>query len=130
MTVGISSAAAIDHLTDWGATYTYAQLHTGDPGPAGTANVAAETARKSTTWDTPAHNGETGAAAAVEMTHTNDLDWTSVAASEDYTHCTYWTAASAGTFGGSGEITAAPVVVGNNFSLPAETLIVRQPVAG
>lgn len=130
MTVGISATEAVNRLTAWAAGYTFAQLHVGDPGPNGTANPAVETARKATTWGTPASNGQTGAAAAVQVTHTNALTWTSVAASEDYTHVTYWSLVSGGVFGGSGEITAAPAVVGNNFELPIGALIVRQPVAG
>lgn len=125
MSVGISSLAASERLTAWAAKYDYIKLHVGDPGAAGTANAATETDRVQLTWDTP----DTSVSGVVTMTHTDQLDWTGVAATEDYTHASFWDDPTAGDFGGSGLITADAVTVGNNFFLPAESVIVSQPCA-
>jgi hypothetical protein len=126
MALGLSPVAGVALLTDWAATYDWVKLHVGDPGPAGTANPASNTTRIEVTWDTP----DSSTAGVVTMTHTDDLDWVSVPASEDYTHVSVWDASTGGVFGGSGLITADPVTVGNSFGLPAEAITVSQPVAG
>jgi hypothetical protein len=125
MTYGISQLAAVERLTAWGTKYHYAKMHTGDPGANGTSNAAVETDRINTTWDTP----DTSTPGNVAMTHTNQLDLTGVAASEDYVAVSYWSASSGGDFGGSGPITSDPVVVGDNWFLPVGALIVNQPCA-
>lgn len=93
------------------ADYTWLQLHVGAPGAAGTSNTATETTRKQITWDTPSG----GSMASV----TNDLVWTSIAGSQDATHCTIWDASSAGNFGASGTITANPYTAGDTLTIPA-----------
>jgi hypothetical protein len=125
MGLGLSPTAGVDALTDWGTTYRYVKLHVGDPGAAGTANPATNTTRVQADWGTP----DSSTPGVVTMTHTDVLGWTSVPASEDYTHVSVWTASSGGTFGGSGLITADPVTVGNNFDLPIGAVVVSQPVA-
>lgn len=126
MALGISATAGVAFLTDWGTTYVWAKFHTGDPGANGTANAATNTTRVEIDWDTP-DSSEPG---VVTMTHTDALAWVTVPASEDYTHVTIWDDATAGVFGGSGLITADAVGVGSNFTLPAGSVIVSQPVAG
>lgn len=123
--MAISALAAVERLTAWGTKYHYAKMHTGDPGSAGTANAATETDRINTTWDTPS----TAVPFVVTMTHTNQLDLTAVAATEDYAYVSYWSASSGGDYGGSGPVTADPVTVGDNFFLPIGALIVNQPCA-
>jgi hypothetical protein len=123
--MAISSGAAVERLTAWGTKYHYAKMHTGDPGALGTANAATETDRVDTTWDTP----DASVAGVVTMTHTNQLNLTGVAASEDYTHVSYWSASSGGDYGGNGPITSDPVTVGDNWFLPVGALIVSQPCA-
>jgi len=123
--MAISSLAAVERLTAWGTKYTYAKMHTGDPGALGTANAATETDRVSTTWDAP----DDSVAGVVTMTHTNQLDLTGVAASEDYTYVSYWSASSGGDYGGNGPITSDAVVIGDNWFLPVGALIVSQPCA-
>ena len=125
MTVGISQLAASERLTAWATKYTYAKMHVGDPGAAGTANPAANTTRVSTTWGTP----DTSVPGNVALTHSNQLNLTSVPSSEDYAYVSYWSASSGGDFGGSGPITSDPVTVGDNWFLPAGALIVNQPCA-
>lgn len=123
--MAISQLAAVERLTAWGTKYTWAKMHVGDPGALGTANAAVETDRISTTWDAP----DDSVAAVVTMTHTNQLDLTSVAGTEDYTYVSYWSASTAGDYGGNGPITSDPVTVGDNWFLPVGALIVNQPTA-
>lgn len=93
------------------------QLHTGDPGAAGTANVAGNATRKDLT-------AAMGTAANGAITNTSAITWTSgeVDTSEDYTHISFWTASSAGTFRGSGVMTANAVTVGDEFTIPVGDL--------
>lgn len=99
--------------------YTWVQLHTGDPGAAGTANVAAGLSRVQATLSVSTNT----------ITNTNALNWTNVPTAVDYTHFSVWTASSAGTFGWSGTITANAVQVGDNFTIPAGDLDGTMPVA-
>lgn len=108
MAEGLGSAGANLALDEIAAAYPWVKLHIGAPGSAGTANPAVETTRKQATW---------GAAAAGVVSNTADIFWTGVAASEDYTHFTLWTASSGGTFGGSGTVTAAAVTAGQTFQV-------------
>jgi hypothetical protein len=124
MTVGLSKLAGVERLTAWKTKYTYVQLHVGDPGAAGTSNVATTSTRKAVTWGTP----NDAVAGSVSLTHSNELSWT-MAATEDPSHVSHWSASSGGDFGGSGQVIADPVTVGNVFALPAGTVVVNQPVA-
>lgn len=116
MAVGLSPAAAnaiLDAHHD--TNYPWVQLHTGDPGAAGTANVAGNATRKdmSAAWS-PASGGSKTNDVAVEWTDAE------VDTSEDYTHVSYWSASSGGTFGGSGTMTANAVSdTGDAFSILA-----------
>lgn len=120
MAVGFSVAAANSALDAQGTAYPWVKLHTGDPGASGTSNAATETTRKQATW---------GSAAAAAKTTTADLVWTSVAGSEDFTHVSYWTASSGGSFGGSGTVTANAVSLGDTFTIPAGELDLSIPTA-
>jgi hypothetical protein len=109
---GLITAEANTLLDTLGAAFPYFQLHTGFPGAAGTANVAGNTTRKQATWN---------AAASASKTTSADLAWTSVSTSETYTHVTGWSAASGGTCGWSGPLTAPAVTAGDNFTITAGT---------
>lgn len=113
MATGLGSAGANTSLDAFAAAYTWIKLHIGDPGAAGTSNPAVETTRKQATW---------AAAASGATSNTGALSWTLVAASEDYTHFTIWTASTAGTFGGSGTVTASAVTAGDTFTIPTGDL--------
>lgn len=80
--------AAIDAAL---ATSTYAQLHTGDPGAAGTSNVAAGVSRVAVSF--PASNAKSTNA---------DVSFTIPGAGGPYTHVSLWTAVNAGTYNGMG----------------------------
>lgn len=86
----------------------YMKLHTGDPGDDGTANAATETTRKEVTF--AAASGGTIASDA-------QVQWTSVAASEDYTHFSLWDASSGGNCLFTGTITANAVTAGDTFTI-------------
>lgn len=121
MAVGLSVAAAGQLLTTLKGNYTFAKLHIGDPGAAGTANPAVETDRIAATWP--------GTVTTQSMSNTNTLTWTGVAGSEDYTHISFWSASTGGTFGMSGVITANPVTSGDTFQLDPGAVTVSLPVA-
>lgn len=120
MATGWSSTAGNAALTTLVGTYTWAQLHVGDPGANGTANVAVETDRVQVDW---------GAIAAGAVANEVAVQWTNVAGTEDYTHFTVWTASSAGTFGFSGTITANAVTAGDTFTIPIGDLDVSLTLA-
>lgn len=85
------------------SVYSYAKMHVGDPGAAGTANPATETDRASTTW---------GSASGGSASNSATITWTNVAATETWTHVTFWDAATSGNVGFSGVVTNGDVVAG------------------
>jgi hypothetical protein len=85
------------------------------------------------------HGGPTNAAAE-ELEASEDAStgadsapasevWTNVAGTEDYTHWSQWSASTAGTFGGSGTITANAVTTADTFTIPSGSLVLTVPVA-
>jgi hypothetical protein len=52
-----------------------------------------------------------------------------VAGSEDYSYLSHWSASSAGTFGGSGTVTANAINSGETFTIPDGDLDVTLPIA-
>lgn len=121
MAVGLSTTAANSALTSHTTTYSWVQLHTANPGSAGTTAPAGNTTRKQATW---------GTAASGSITTTADLVWTSVSTAETYTHYTIWTASTAGTFGSSGALTSSvTVAVGDTFTISTGQLTLSFPTA-
>lgn len=98
-------------VTTLPVTECWIQLHTADPGAAGTTAVAGNATRKQVSF---------GAPAGGLMSNDTAITWTTgeVDTSEDYTHISLWTASTAGTFLGSGLMTANAVVVGDQFTIP------------
>ena len=85
-----------------GTTFTapaaiYLELHTGDPGASGTANVAATSTRVAVTM---------AAASAGSMAESTTPSWTG-AATETITHIAAFSASAAGTFYWSAQLTTA-----------------------
>ncbi|HEY1119880.1 MAG TPA: hypothetical protein VGE43_19350 [Acidimicrobiales bacterium] len=99
---------------------SYVQLHTGDPGAAGTANVATETTRQQISL---------AAASGGSVSTDTDTDWTGMAATEDPTNFSLWSAPTAGTFRGSGTVTTSGYTSGGDWSIPAGDLTISLPVA-
>jgi len=115
MATGVASASAASSLdTILGTSANrYVQLHTGDPGAAGTANIAGNTTRAVTQF----------AAASGGSKSTNaDATWTSVSNTETYTFFSIWSAASSGTFYFSGTVTGGAVTAGNDFKFASGNL--------
>lgn len=119
--VGIASGQAnaiLDALAK-GTSYAgnatvYVKLHTGDPGASGTANAAGNTTRQAATF---------AAASAGANASNADIVWTNVNTAETYSHVSYWTASSAGTFLGSSALTASKLVaIGDTFTIPSGSL--------
>lgn len=108
---------AMDHCLG-GVSWTppaaiYLQLHIGDPGSDGTANVSATTTRKLAAWSA-ASNGQ--------ITMTSDLTWVS-AARESITHISGWDASTSGHCLFTDELDQAKnCYLGDTFELPVATL--------
>jgi hypothetical protein len=123
MAVGIAAGVANGWLDALGnaSNYTaptafWVKLHLGDPGSAGTSNPAAETDRQQASF---------GAASGGVITSDADLTWTNVSNTETYSHISFWTASSAGTFLGSDDLAASKAVTaGDTFTIPSGSLTV------
>lgn len=114
MTVGIATGQA-NSLLDTLLGSTFIQLHTGDPGAAGTANVSSVTTRPAAAYSAAA-SGSKGLSAAASWTN-----W--AGAAETLTHISFWTAASAGTFKTSMQLTTPkPMTTGDTFNLNTATM--------
>lgn len=126
MPAGISSTVANSWLDAVGRNVSYAnaavwiQLHTGDPGAAGTSNTATETTRKQATFS---------AASSGSMASNADVTWTNIAGSQDATFFSAWSASSAGTFLFSGSITANAYVAGDTYTITSGNLTVSLTLA-
>lgn len=94
-------------------TTTHAQLHTGDPGSAGTNNVAADVSRVACVFP---------AASATDSAQS--FTFTIPGAGGPYTHVSFWTASTSGTYNGSGALTPQETFAG------AGTLAVTATVDG
>lgn len=123
---GFIQARAAAVLAAEAAAYPWLQLHTGEPGAAGTSNVATEADRVQVTWGSVTLAVDSK---SVEIAFTADAEWLAVAGSEDYQYVSGRSASTAGTVGWTGEITADAVVVGNDFRIPAGAYKLRIPIA-
>ena len=110
MTVGLSAAVAnmiLDSLFSAG-TFTvpaasYVQLHTGDPGAAGTANISSYATRTAVTW-----NAASGGNKTLSAPVTISGSWAGTN-NEVITHISLWSAVTAGTFVTSDQLLASVV---------------------
>ena len=93
---------------------TYAQLHTGGPGAAGTSNVSSTTARQAVTW---------GAASAGSISESNTPTWSSWAGTngEVVTDISVWDASSTGNFLFSAQLSSS-VTMNTGDTLQLTTL--------
>lgn len=121
MTVGIAATQANAFLNVYRNTAASAvatpfiQLHTADPGAAGTTGVSVgSTTRNAIVWN---------AAAAGSMTLSTLSAWTNGGTSETISHVSLWTASSAGTFLQSFVLSVAqPWVSTNTLTLTTFTV--------
>lgn len=112
--------AAIDHLMGTASTASpaavYVQLHTGDPGETGAANVAGETTRQAATFT---------AASARSASSDADVVWSSVSTTETFSHVSIWDAATAGNCLYYGPLSSSVAVdAGDTFTVAAGDLTV------
>lgn len=106
---------ALCRNTSYANAAVYVQLHTGDPGAAGTSNVAGETDRTQGTFGSVASGGA--------ISNTADIAWTSVSTTEVLSHISLWSASTSGTYLGSAALTQSKSVnSGDNFSIPSGDL--------
>lgn len=126
MAVGISSYMANKWLDAMGNNTSFAvgtahiQLHTADPGAAGTTSVATETTRKAVSF---------GAASGGAISSDSAISWTNIAGSQDATHFSLWDAATSGNFLGSGTITANAYTAGDTYTIPSGDLDITLTIA-
>jgi hypothetical protein len=100
--------------TSFAVTTCYVKLHLGDPGEDGTGSPAAETTRKAVSWNA-ANSGSKASSAA--------LTWTSVAATETYTHWSMWDNTTGGNCLWVGQLSSsAAVTIGDTFEITTLTL--------
>ena len=117
MAVGPSVATAnsildaIGNATAYSVATFWIQLHTAEPGAAGTTAIAGNATRKQVSF---------GTAAAGLMSNDTAISWTAgeVDSTEDYTHWSGWTLVTGGAFIMSGAMTANAVVIGDTFTIP------------
>lgn len=100
----------------------FVKLHTGDPGAAGAGSPAGETTRQAATFS-GASNGT--------ITNSGAVTWTNVSTAETYSHVSFWSASTAGTFLGSDDLaTPRTVAVGDTFTIAAGDLdLALTPIA-
>ena len=128
MATGFSSATAtsildaICNATAYSEAEVWVQLHTAEPGAAGTTAVAGNATRKQASF---------AAASAGTITTDAAVSWSSgeVDTSEDYTHYSLWDASTVGNFIGSGAITANAVTSGDTFTIPTGDIDLSIPIA-
>lgn len=130
MAVGLAPAVAAAILDGLGNSTVWTepaefwiQLHTADPGVAGTTAIAGNATRKQVSF---------GAAVGSTGLISNDVavTWTTgeVDTSEDYTHWSAWSGV-AGSFVCSGTMTANAVVAADQFTIPIGDLDLTLSVA-
>ena len=119
MTTGLGSATAqgiLNELCNAGSwaipTSFWVKLHLGDPGAAGSSNAASNTTRQSAAF--------ASAAAAGTITTSADITWTSVSATESYSHVSFWDASTGGVLLATDnlEVTRG-LTAGDNFTIAA-----------
>lgn len=127
MVVGIAAATAnadLDRFRNNAAAAIatpFVQLHTGDPGAAGTANVSVGcTTRNAITWN---------AASGGSMTLLSLAAFTNAGTSETISHVTIFSAASAGTFHHSFALSVAQAWVSTNTLTLSTFTLSRTPIA-
>lgn len=117
MTTGLGSATAqaiLNELCNAGTwtvpTSFWVKLHLGDPGAAGATSPASNTTRQLASFSS--------AAAAGTITTIVDVTWTSVSATESYSHVSFWDASTGGVLLATDnlEVTRG-LTAGDNFTI-------------
>jgi hypothetical protein len=111
---------AFGNATAFSVANVYVQLHVGDPGAAGTANVATETTRQSASFS---------AASAGVLTTDAALNWVNILGSQDATFFSVFDSATAGNFLFSGTIAGNPYTAGDTYTIEAGSLTATLSIA-
>lgn len=117
-TADIALNAMVGTSTNQSNAANYAQLHTGDPGTAGTSNVSSVTTREAQTW---------GSASAGTVSATGTPTWASWAGTngEVDTDISHWSISSSGTFGHSVQLSSSVTMnTGNTLELTSDSITV------
>lgn len=121
---GVSATVANAMLTaaTTSPSMSFAQLHTGAPGAAGTSNVSSTTLRKAVTWGTPS-GGVVNANGTLPS-------WTSWAGTspETVTDISLWTLLTSGVFDAAITL-SAPVTMNTGDSLSLTSIGITIPLA-
>ena len=97
-------------------TDIFLQLHTGDPGPDGLDNVAANSERKLTSWGQALNINTDGRAQSATDAA---ISWASVPATETYSYISLWDDLVAGNCWYTDQmVSPIPVTVGGAFLFP------------
>lgn len=120
MAVGLGPTLANAMLQLLDSNYEWIQFHTGEPGAAGTANIAGMNTRIQVEWSTAA-----GGSISVD----SDIAASDVPATETWIRWTAWSASTAGTFGASGIVTASQVTIGDDVSIAHASITVTFTLA-
>jgi len=87
----------------------FVKLHTADPGASGATAAAGNTTRQSASM---------ALASAGAITSDAAVTWTSVSTTETYSHVSFWSAVSGGTFLGSDDLAVSrAVTAGDTFTI-------------
>lgn len=121
MTASVTAAVADAWLTTLVGEAVYVQLHTGDPGAAGTSNVSSVTTREEITWGSPS-GGSVSASGTIEWT-----DWAGTNG-EVESYISLWSASSGGTFYDSIQLSGT-VTMTTGANLEITLLSLTIPVA-
>lgn len=130
MAVGISgtTAGSMLSLLITQPTSQYIQLHTGDPGSAGTTDPSSVTTRVAATWSSVTTSGGT----IVTVSTTNEPEWTNWAGTspETDTDISFWNNATAGdgVFNMSMQLSSS-VTMNTGDSLTLTSITVSIPIA-
>lgn len=127
MTAGLSAANLANKWLDMlgGSAFTaptqfWVQLHTGDPGSAGTANQSAVTTRQQVTWSAASGGSKSQSASPTAWTMT---------ATETIAYVSFWDASTSGNFLDSAAVTTSRSVV-NGDTITLNTLTIAfTPIA-
>lgn len=118
MTVGLTATQANAFLNVYRNTAAtavatvFVELHTADPGAAGTTSVANSSTRLQITWNA-ASGGSMTLSALAAFTGT---------ATETISHIAFWTASTAGTFLESAALTSSvPIISGSSLTFSTLT---------
>jgi hypothetical protein len=127
MAVGLAASAANSILsvyrnTSYAAVATpFVQIHTADPGAAGTTGVSVGSAtRNAVTWNAPSGGSMTLATLGA---------WTNGGTSETISHISIWTASTAGTFLQSAALTVSQAWASTNTLTITTLTLSYTPIA-